>query len=88
MDSEAMQKVIDIQAKYADTLMQKPNVVGVAVGREQREGKPDGPLCLVVLVNKKVPFEALSAADRLPDEIEGVTVDVQEIDQPQAQTDV
>ncbi len=68
-----------VQAKYTEELMQMANVVGVAVGLIQRSGQPTGDIGLVVLVARKVPYSQLAESDRIPPELEGVPVDVQEV---------
>jgi predicted nucleotidyltransferase len=77
--SEDMQaRITEIQAKYANELMKKANVVGVGIGLAKNGGKYSSDMALVVMVEKKVPLETLDEADRIPSEIEGVRVDVQE----------
>ncbi|MGJ3241245.1 MAG: hypothetical protein ACFE0Q_21235 [Anaerolineae bacterium] len=71
-------KITEIQAKYAQELMEKKHVVGVGIGMAQEEGEYTETMALVVLVERKVPLEELSEADIIPQEIEGVRVDVQE----------
>lgn len=74
-----------VQNKYTDELMGKAHVVGVAIGMGKKGGAETGDVCLVVLVDQKVPLEALSPQDRIPSELDGVRVDVQEIGQIVAQ---
>ena len=60
---------MDVQAvkrKYTDELMALPNVTGVGVGQK------DGARVIKVFVVRKVPLEALSASERVPEELEGV----------------
>lgn len=76
---ERLAQATVVQAKYTDELMQMANVVGVAVGLIQRSGQPTGSVGLVVLVVKKVPHEQLAENDRIPSELDGVPVDVQEV---------
>lgn len=73
-----MAKISQVQADHADALMRKKNVVGVAIGRKQKEGSSTEELSLVVLVEKKVPKEELSPDELIPDEIDGIPTDVQE----------
>ena len=73
-----MQRITAVQAKYANELMEKANVVGVAVGLAKREGAYTDELALIVMVEKKVPNDQLTDDDRIPVELEGVRVDVQE----------
>ena len=76
---EIIQRVTTIQARYTETLMQKKYVVGVAVGMRKRSGQTTGEVCLVVMVEKKVPEDQLAEEDRIPEEIDGVRVDIQEM---------
>jgi hypothetical protein len=78
MNEEIMARISDVQARYAEELMKKANVVGVGVGLKQTEGQFTETLALVVLVEKKLPLEELKEEDLLPKEIEGVPIDVQE----------
>ena len=76
---EIIQRVTTIQARYTETLMQKKYVVGVAAGMRKRSGQTTGEVCLVVMVEKKVPEDQLDEEDRIPAEIDGVCVDIQEM---------
>jgi len=76
---DAMARAAAVQAKYTDELMRKKNVVGVAVGMVQEDNQPSNEVGLVVLVNKKEPWEQLAPEDRVPRQLDGVRVDVQEI---------
>ena len=75
---EIMQQVTAVQARYTETLMQKKHVVGVAAGLRKRQGQITGEVCLVVMVEKKVPNDQLDEEDRIPQEIDGVCVDIQQ----------
>lgn len=79
MSEELQRKITDIQARYVGELMQKAHVVGVGVGMAKVNGEYTDELALVVLVDKKVPMEELAPEDRIPAEIEGVRVDVNEV---------
>ncbi len=67
-----------VQTKYVDMLMKKPNVVGVAVGNIRENGILLDERGIVVMVTEKVPENQLPPKDRIPRELEGVRVDVQE----------
>jgi len=73
-----MARITAVQAKHADALMRKKNVVGVAVGLVQRDGEYTQEVALVVMVEQKVPLDQLAPEDRIPSELDGVPVDVQE----------
>lgn len=74
-----MQRAIDVQARHTEVLMELPNVVGVAVGKRERDGETTEETCLVVMVDRKFPLDELEPAAIIPTEIDGVPVDVREI---------
>jgi hypothetical protein len=84
MDQAAIQKATDVKARYEARLLQKANVVGVGVGFRERGGKLTEEVALVVNVTHKLPQQQLAPQDRIPNEIEGVPVDVREIGQIRA----
>lgn len=71
----AMNEVYQAQRLFQDSLLVKPNVVGVAVGLKNGVGDPS----VVVLVEQKVPVAALSASQMVPKEVDGVKTDVIEV---------
>lgn len=76
--NDTMVRITRVQERYAEWLMQKPNVIGVGVGLQKRKGSFRQQPCLVVLVTHKVPDTQLRPEDRIPRELDGVLVDVQE----------
>jgi hypothetical protein len=78
MNPNELDKISAVQAKYADELMQKANVVGVGVGLRQEKGVYTQTPALVVMVRQKVPLAELAKEDRIPKELDGVLVDVVE----------
>lgn len=72
------EKISEIQEKYAQELMAKANVVGVGIGLAKIQDEYTDELALVVLVEKKVALDEISEADKIPSEIEGIRVDIQE----------
>jgi len=78
MDEATLAKLTDIQVRYAEKLMEKPNVVGVGIGMAKVGDEYTDEPALVVMVEKKVPPEELAPEDAIPHHIEGVRVDVQE----------
>ncbi len=71
----AINDVLQAQRLFMDSLLAKPNVVGVAVGLKNGVGEP----AVVVLVERKVPVAALTAAESVPKEVDGVKTDVVEV---------
>ncbi|HEY46716.1 MAG: hypothetical protein AMJ88_08240 [Anaerolineae bacterium SM23_ 63] len=80
-----LQRALMVKERYGEELMGKANVQGVGIGLHMREGKPTGGLSLVVLVSHKVPKAQLAPEDLIPNEIEGVSVDVQEVGELEVQ---
>lgn len=75
----SFQQFLQAQASFESQILAKPNVVGVAVGLKEHEGHWTDTMALVVLVQQKLPLTALSAADRVPREIDGIQTDVYEV---------
>lgn len=71
-------RLLDVRIRHEAELMRYPNVVGIADGVRMRGGKPTGQPAIIVYVERKVPREDLAGHDLLPEEIEGVPVDVVE----------
>ncbi len=67
------------QALVQDDLLTKSNVVGVAVGFKESEGVVTDEISVVVLVEQKKPLAALTPADIVPKEIDGMRTDVVEV---------
>lgn len=81
----ATTQAFEAQALHQDTLLQKQNVVGVAVGYKESEGVKTDEIAVVVLVEEKKPLAALSAQDAIPKEIDGMKTDVVEVGYLRAQ---
>lgn len=73
-----IKQVRAIKARYEDLLLAWPGVMSVGVGLRRRDGAPTGEICIVVTVRNKHTIDSLSPGEALPDQIEGVPVDVQE----------
>lgn len=66
------------QAAEADLLARK-NVIGVDIADKETDGRTTGRLAIVVFVEEKQPRSKLAAADRVPEEIDGIPTDVQQM---------
>ncbi|MBO9370618.1 MAG: hypothetical protein J7575_05985 [Chloroflexi bacterium] len=77
--SDEMARIRAVKAAHEAELMRKANVVGVGIGLRQRDGQYTGELALIVSVTHKVPPEELDAEDLVPQEIDGIPVDVQAV---------
>lgn len=76
--SAEIERARTVKAAHEKQLLAKANVVGVGVGLRRRRGEPTDEVCIVVSVRKKVRREQLSPVDRIPAELDGVPVDVEE----------
>ncbi|MBA3341828.1 MAG: hypothetical protein H0T48_08320 [Gemmatimonadaceae bacterium] len=74
--AEEQQRLERLLRKHRKRLLAYPNVHSVDVGLEFSDGRPTGRLALRVHVTEKVAEAALSRAHRVPDELDGVPVDV------------
>lgn len=81
----AAQRASSVKKAYQAELLSKANVVGVGVGYRTIDGWRTNDIALVVMVTQKVPRTQLAPEDILPQEIEGVRVDVQEVGRIAAQ---
>ena len=59
------------QEQSEERLMRLPNVIGVGTGLRIKAGRITDDVCVQVLVDKKLPREALSAADVVPSRVPG-----------------
>jgi hypothetical protein len=76
----AFQKALHVKKTYEASLMAKPGVIGVGIG------KTGDDFVLVVLVTH-IAALSLHPRQRIPDEIEGLKVEIRQIGQPGAQQD-
>lgn len=77
--NEITTRVASVKARHEAELLRKAHVVGVAVGRAQRNAVSTDQICLIVMVDRKVPLSELQPKDLIPRQLEGVCVDVQEV---------
>ncbi len=71
----SMNEAFQAQRVFQESLLAKPNVIGVAIGLKNSVGDPS----VVVLVERKVPVAALTVAEAVPKEVDGVKTDVVEV---------
>ncbi|NIM96176.1 MAG: hypothetical protein GTO18_20960 [Anaerolineales bacterium] len=84
-DDLTYEQVRAVKNAHETDLLKKANVVGVGVGLKQHGGEFASEVVLVVMVERKVPNALLDPQDVIPDEIDGVPVDVQEVGKLNAQ---
>lgn len=81
---EQMDRLRRVKMTHERELMKKKNVVGVGIGLRERGGERTDEPVIVVSVTRKVPPSMLDLEDTIPQELEGVPVDVQAIGEPRA----
>ncbi len=72
-------KVQAVKDRYKDSILARPNVVGVGAGLKMSAGVVTDQVCLVAMVRKKLPLEALSVQDVIPSQMDAVPTDVLEV---------
>jgi hypothetical protein len=78
-DGLEISQIRAVKDKYEKRLLRKRNVVGVGIGFRYREGEQTEELALTVMVRQKLSPSELRPRDRIPSELDGVPVDVQEV---------
>jgi hypothetical protein len=78
-ESISLEAIQEIKKRHEHEFMSKKNVVGLGIGFKERGGTATEELSLVVFVSQKLADNALDLEDRLPESVEGVPVDVQEV---------
>lgn len=79
-----MQHLLQVQAAVESQLLNKPNVIGVAVGLKETQGVWTDQMAIVALVQSKRPNSQLTDAERIPRQIDDLPTDVYEIGYVQA----
>jgi hypothetical protein len=76
---EVDEAVAEIQERTEESLLTRPNVVGVGVGRKTVNGFETNEPCLLVLVSRKLPESVLDLDARIPALVEHCKTDVVEV---------
>ncbi len=79
MSEDMTERAKAVQARYNDELMAKAHVQGTAIGLAKKDGQYTGRIAIVVMVDEKVPLSQLAPEDVIPQELDGVPIDVQEL---------
>jgi len=69
-------RLLTLMRRHKKRLTAYPNVRAVDIGFEFKRKRPSGRLAIRVHVSRKLPNSRLADAERLPDEIDGIPVDV------------
>ena len=75
----ALEQAQAVKQRHEARLLKKKHVIGVGVGFRHRAGQLTDTVAIVVNVQKKVPKSNLSKQDLIPDQLEGVPLDVVEV---------
>ena len=70
------ERLLKVMRRHRKRLEQFPNVRTVDIGYEFTNGRPTGRLAIRVHVNEKQPEADLKRSERLPEELDGIPVDV------------
>jgi len=82
--------VSQVKERFKETILRKPNVVGVGTGFKEVRGRRTTDLCVVALVRVKLPRAGLAEDALVPSRVEGIPTDVVEVGElraEQARTD-
>jgi hypothetical protein len=74
-----MEQAKQAKTLHSESLLTKPNVVGVGIGYKQTSGRVTGEVGVVVMVRKKIPMAGLESSALVPLRVEGVRTDVLEV---------
>jgi hypothetical protein len=78
--SEEIDNARRVSRVHAEAMLSKANVVGIGVG----EGSTGG-VTLVVMLKQKLPRIELNEEDLVPDEIEGIPVEIRVVGELRAE---
>lgn len=78
--NEQIENARKVSRAHAEALLSKANVVGVGVG----EGRT-GQVTLVVMLKQKLPRVELREEDLVPEEIEGIPVEIRVVGELRAE---
>lgn len=76
-DNEALEKARSVKAAHEEEILALPDVVAVGVGLRMIDGEFTDEIAIVVSVKDQQAAENLLDKHLLPDEFEGVPVNVQ-----------
>lgn len=71
--------VLKVKEKYEKKLLCLNNVVGVGIGYKIMKGISKKRLCIKVYVEKKLPRAELSKDELIPEALQGIETDVEEL---------
>lgn len=72
-------RIREIKDKHTHELLKLKGVVGVGIGKKVVAGKETDQLAIIVFVDRKIPESTLEKTDIVPESLEGIPLDVQEV---------
>ena len=72
-------EIVRTKEQYKETILAKPNVVGVGTGYKVVGGVTTDDLCIMAMVSKKIPRAGLDQDALVPSELDGVGTDVLQV---------
>ena len=72
-------EIVRVKEQYKETILAKPNVVGVGTGYKVIGGVISSDLCIMAMVSKKIPRAGLDPDALVPPELDGVGTDVLQV---------
>ena len=72
----SLEQVNQVKEKHKESILAKDHVVGVGTGYKISHGRQSDRLCVVTLVQKKVPQSGLPTQSLVPSQLDGVPTDV------------
>ena len=68
-----------IKERYEEELLHNPNVVGVGIGTKIVKGISTQRQCIKIYVRKKIPISKLQKNKPIPQELNGIETDTEEV---------
>ena len=69
----------EILKKYTEKLLPLNHVVGVGYGKKIKDNDMTDEECIIVMVDQKLPEAELEKEDIIPQQLDGMKTDVQEV---------
>ena len=69
-------QISEVKERHKESILAKPNVLGVGTGYKTQNGKQLGELCVIAMVSQKIPLAGLDPSQLVPVEVEGISTDV------------
>lgn len=85
MTANEFEKAREVKRRFEAQLLDLENVIGVGIGLRQKGGSYTDEVALIVMVKKKMNTNEIASEDLIPEELDGVTVDVQEVGEIRAE---